>query len=47
MGTRLIQEAFGACGAQRIDLLSVADGFYEKLVHTRLSGFRLYPPFVD
>ncbi|HEY2505279.1 MAG TPA: GNAT family N-acetyltransferase [Streptosporangiaceae bacterium] len=45
IGTRLIQEAFAACGAQRIDLLSGADGFYEKLLHQRLSGFRLYPPF--
>jgi ribosomal protein S18 acetylase RimI-like enzyme len=45
IGTRLIQEAFAACGARRIDLLSGADGFYEKLLHQRLPGFRLYPPF--
>lgn len=45
IGTRLIQAAFAACGAQRIDLLSDADGFYEKLLHQKFSGFRLYPPF--
>ncbi|MGO8957614.1 MAG: GNAT family N-acetyltransferase [Streptosporangiaceae bacterium] len=43
IGTRLISEAFAASGAERIDLLSAADGFYEKLPHRRLPGFRLYP----
>ena len=43
IGTRLIIEAFAASGAERIDLLSIADGFYETLPHRRLSGFRLYP----
>jgi ribosomal protein S18 acetylase RimI-like enzyme len=46
IGTRLIQEAFRVCGAERIDLLSGADGFYEKLIHRKVNGFRLYPPFV-
>ena len=46
IGTRLIREAFDASGAERIDLLSEADAFYEGLIHRRLSGFRLYPPFV-
>ena len=43
IGTRLIQEAFSACGAERIDLLSDADAFYQTLRHRRMSGFRLYP----
>jgi ribosomal protein S18 acetylase RimI-like enzyme len=47
IGTRLIEEAFARCGARRLDLLSVADEFYEQLRHSRHSGFRLYPPFVD
>jgi ribosomal protein S18 acetylase RimI-like enzyme len=47
IGTRLINEAFMACGAERIDLLSAADGFYEKLPHRRLPGFRLYPGMVS
>jgi predicted N-acetyltransferase YhbS len=47
IGTRLIQEAFDASGAVRVDLLSQADAFYDRLVHRRLSGFRLYPPFTE
>jgi predicted N-acetyltransferase YhbS len=46
VGIELIRAAFAVCGAERIDLLSGADGFYERLLHTRLPGFRLYPPFV-
>jgi ribosomal protein S18 acetylase RimI-like enzyme len=46
-GTRLIREAFAACGAARVDLLSTADAFYEKLLHSSHSGFRLYPPFAQ
>jgi ribosomal protein S18 acetylase RimI-like enzyme len=45
LGTRLIQAAFAACGAEWLDLLSDADEFYAQLVHHRWSGFRLYPPF--
>ena len=45
IGTRLIQEAFGRSGAERLDVLSDADAFYERLLHQRWSGFRLYPPF--
>jgi len=47
IGTGLVREAFAACGAERIDLLSSADGFYDRLVHTRLPGYRLYPPFPE
>lgn len=47
IGTRLIQQAFAACGAERVDLLSDADAFYERLVHERWAGFRLYPPFAQ
>jgi GNAT superfamily N-acetyltransferase len=46
IGTRLVREAFAVCGAERLDLLSSADGFYDRLLHTRLPGYRLYPPFV-
>lgn len=47
IGTGLIQEAFASCGAERVDLLSAADTFYENLPHQKWSGFRLHPPFVD
>jgi ribosomal protein S18 acetylase RimI-like enzyme len=46
IGGRLVEEAFARCGAERIDLLSLADEFYERLPHRRMSGFRLYPPFL-
>jgi predicted N-acetyltransferase YhbS len=45
VGTRLVREAFAVCGAERLDLLSSADGFYDRLLHTRSPGYRLYPPF--
>ncbi|MBV9042022.1 MAG: GNAT family N-acetyltransferase [Acidimicrobiia bacterium] len=45
IGTRLIEEAFAVCGAERVDLLSAADEFYERLNHQRWVGFRLHPPF--
>lgn len=47
VGTQLIQAAFSACGAERIDLLSDADDFYEKLPHQRWTGYRLHPPFTE
>lgn len=47
IGRRLIHEAFSRCGARRLDLLSLSDAFYGRLRHSRLPGFRLYPPFVD
>jgi ribosomal protein S18 acetylase RimI-like enzyme len=47
IGTGLIREAFASCGAERVDLLSAADSFYENLLHQKWSGFRLHPPFVD
>lgn len=43
IGTRLVNEAVTASGAQRADLLSDADGFYESLPYVRRSGFRIYP----
>jgi len=43
VGTRLVQAAFAACGAERLDLLSDADAFYEHFPHRRWSGFRIYP----
>jgi GNAT superfamily N-acetyltransferase len=45
IGTELIEAAFAACGAERLDLLAAADAFYEHLPHQRWSGFRLHPPF--
>jgi predicted N-acetyltransferase YhbS len=45
IGIRLIQAAFAACGAERADLLSEADAFYDRLIHRKMTGFRLYPPF--
>lgn len=47
IGTELIQQAFAACGAERVDLLSAADAFYENLPHQKWSGFRLHPPFAE
>ena len=42
---RLIDGAFRASGAERMDLLATGEavGFYENLEHRRLDGFRLYP----
>jgi GNAT superfamily N-acetyltransferase len=45
IGRDLIEHAFAVCGAERLDLLSAADAFYERLPHQRWSGFRLHPPF--
>jgi GNAT superfamily N-acetyltransferase len=43
IGTRLIQEAFQRCGAERLDLLTDDAGFYRKFVHHELVGLRIYP----
>jgi GNAT superfamily N-acetyltransferase len=43
LGGRLVEAAFSACGAERLDLLSTADPFYETFVHARWPGFRIYP----
>jgi ribosomal protein S18 acetylase RimI-like enzyme len=43
LGRRLVEAAFSACGAERLDLLSTADPFYETFVHARWPGFRIYP----
>ena len=42
---RLIDGAFRASGAERMDLLATGEavGFYANLEHRRLDGFRLYP----
>jgi GNAT superfamily N-acetyltransferase len=47
LGRGLVEAAFSACGAERLDLLSTADPFYETFVHARWSGFRLYPDGPD
>lgn len=45
IGRSLLDEALRLAGGERIDLLSEEDavGFYERLVHRRKPGFRLYP----
>lgn len=47
IGTALIRSAFEVCGAERLDLLSIADEFYASLQHQKWSGFRLYPLFEE
>jgi ribosomal protein S18 acetylase RimI-like enzyme len=41
IGERLVHEAFARAGAQRMDLVSCADNFYEKLGFRRVSAFRI------
>lgn len=43
-GRALIDAVFEATGAERMDLLSeeVSEGFYARLPHRRMPGFRLY-----
>ncbi|GAB3927833.1 hypothetical protein GCM10011575_10890 [Microlunatus endophyticus] len=44
IATKLIEAAFGACGAQRVDLLTDdAQGFYRSFDHKEKAGFRIYP----
>jgi ribosomal protein S18 acetylase RimI-like enzyme len=45
IGGRLIEAVFARCGAIRLDLLSEpeSEGFYERRLHRRKPGFRLYP----
>jgi predicted kinase/predicted N-acetyltransferase YhbS len=43
IGTSLVESVAEASGAERLDLLSVADGYYERFPHRRLPGFRLFP----
>jgi cytidylate kinase/predicted N-acetyltransferase YhbS len=47
IGTALVESVFDASGAERLDLLSVADDFYESFAHRRLPGFRLFPTSPD
>ena len=44
-GKRLIETAFGATGATRLDLLTEDEGppFYRRLPGREMRGFRLYP----
>jgi ribosomal protein S18 acetylase RimI-like enzyme len=43
IGQRLIEVAFARSGADRIDLISEADAFYESFAHKRQRGYRIYP----
>ena len=40
----LVADVLERSGAQWLDLLSIADDFYEQLPHTKHAGFRVYPP---
>jgi ribosomal protein S18 acetylase RimI-like enzyme len=42
---QIIEEAFGRCGAKRIDLVSSegAEKFYRSFQHREFPGFRIYP----
>ncbi len=46
IGRQLIATALELAGGQRIDLLAdpASVGFYDRLPHRTLRGFRLYPP---
>ena len=46
IGTRLIEAALATAGGRRIDLLSdeSATGYYDRLPHRTMTGYRLYPP---
>jgi predicted N-acetyltransferase YhbS len=41
IGARLVREAFAGAAAQRMDLTSCADAFYEALGFRRMAGFRI------
>jgi ribosomal protein S18 acetylase RimI-like enzyme len=41
LGRRLLAEALAAAGGERMDLLSIADGFYASMTTRRFSGWRL------
>jgi ribosomal protein S18 acetylase RimI-like enzyme len=45
IGTELLAAAFAVCGAERADLLSEADEFYEAMPHRKMPGFRVYPRY--
>jgi ribosomal protein S18 acetylase RimI-like enzyme len=48
IGRNLIGEALRGAGGERVDLVTDgADAFYAALVHRRMAGYRLYPPFVE
>jgi ribosomal protein S18 acetylase RimI-like enzyme len=41
IGRRLLADALGAAGGERMDLLSIADDFYASMTNRRFSGWRL------
>lgn len=45
IGKKLIEEAFGRSGAERLDLLSAdeSQGFYRSFLHREVPGYRIYP----
>ncbi len=44
IGRRLVEEAFGRCGAKRVDVITdSADDFYRSFKHLYWSGYRVYP----
>jgi ribosomal protein S18 acetylase RimI-like enzyme len=44
LARRLLRESLARAGGMRIDILSLAEGFYERLGADRRPGFRLRPP---
>lgn len=48
LARRMLAFALAEAGGSRIDLVTdSADTFYSRLPHRRMSGFRLFPPFVS
>jgi ribosomal protein S18 acetylase RimI-like enzyme len=45
VGRRLVEALFEISGVQRIDLLadSASEGFYQRLSHRSMTGYRLFP----
>jgi ribosomal protein S18 acetylase RimI-like enzyme len=41
IGRRLLADALSAAGAERLDLLSIADPFYASMTNRRFNGWRL------
>jgi ribosomal protein S18 acetylase RimI-like enzyme len=47
LARRLLRESLARAGGMRIDILSLAESFYERLGADRRPGFRLRPPDLE
>jgi ribosomal protein S18 acetylase RimI-like enzyme len=47
LARRLLRESLARAGGMRIDILSLAEGFYTRLGADRRPGFRLRPPNLE